>query len=132
MLVTHTRINKGNLSQFNQYKGQPRNLLIWDESLLVSESRIISQRRIEKAIGYRRPDLSPDCEALKFFDTVISVIDDELERQKLGGKPEVIRFPELTSLEADIIKRQIGRGLVEEVLLSFLEICQEPVRVVYT
>lgn len=132
MLVTHTRINKGNLSQFNQYRSQPRNLLIWDESLLVSESRVISHKQIKKAIGYRTPDLPPNCEALRFFNETIPVIDSELERQRLGEKPEVIRLPVLTSLEVDIIKSQIGRGLIEEVLLSFMDISQESIRVAYT
>ncbi len=132
MLVTHTRINKGNLSQFNQYHGHPRNLLIWDESLLVTDSRVISHKKIKKAIGYRSPDLSKDCEAIEFFNEVIPIIDDELKRQMLGGEPKVIRLPALTSIEVDIIKKQIGRGSVEEVLLSFMDICQEPVRAAYT
>lgn len=132
MLVTHTRITTGNLSQFNQYQGQPRNLLIWDESLLVSESRVISNKQVKKAFGYRSPDLSSGSEAVKFFNAVIPVIDKELERQKDGGKPEVIRLPALTTLEVDIIKRQIGKGAIEEVLLSFMDISQEPIRVAYT
>jgi hypothetical protein len=39
MLITHQRIraNAANLRQYNQYKGQPRNLLIYDESLLTSD-----------------------------------------------------------------------------------------------
>ncbi|MBA2660554.1 MAG: hypothetical protein H0U72_13755 [Nitrosospira sp.] len=132
MLVTHTRINKNNLSQFNQYQGNPRSLLIWDESLLVSEARVISHKQIKKSFGYRSPDLSPDCEAVKFFNEVIPVIDEELERQRLGGEAKVIRLPVLTGLEVDIIKRQVGKGPVEEVLRSFMDISQEPVRVAYT
>lgn len=39
MLITHQRIRskKDNLHQYNLYKGQPRNLLIYDESLMVSD-----------------------------------------------------------------------------------------------
>jgi hypothetical protein len=38
MLITHQRIraSESNLRQYNQYKGKPRNLLIYDESLLTS------------------------------------------------------------------------------------------------
>lgn len=39
MLVTHQRIRskKNNLDQYNLYKGQPRNLLLYDESLMISD-----------------------------------------------------------------------------------------------
>src|SRR6185437_7753531 len=39
MLITHQRIRskKNNLSQYNLYKGQPRHLLLYDESLMVSD-----------------------------------------------------------------------------------------------
>lgn len=40
MLITHQRIRskkKDNLSQYNLYKGQPRHLLLYDESLMVSD-----------------------------------------------------------------------------------------------
>lgn len=98
MLATHTRINKNNLSQFNQYRGNPRSLLIWDESLLVSEARVISHKQIKKSFGYRSPDLSPDCETVKFFNEVIPVIDEELERQRLGGKLRLYGSPSSQAL----------------------------------
>jgi hypothetical protein len=39
MLITHQRIRskKNNLSQYNTYKGQPRHLLLYDESLMTSD-----------------------------------------------------------------------------------------------
>ncbi len=39
MLVTHQRIRskKNNLDQYNLFKGQPRNLLLYDESLMISD-----------------------------------------------------------------------------------------------
>lgn len=39
MLITHQRIRskKSNLDQYNYFQGQPRNLLIYDESLMVSD-----------------------------------------------------------------------------------------------
>jgi hypothetical protein len=39
MLITHQRIRskKDNLNQYNFFKGQPRNLLLYDESLMVSD-----------------------------------------------------------------------------------------------
>lgn len=50
MLVTHQRVRskKDNLSQYNVYKGQPRHLLIYDESLMISD---VQQFDFEKLCG---------------------------------------------------------------------------------
>lgn len=52
LLVTHNRIRAGNLKQFNLYQGQPRNLLLWDESLIVSDSSYILSHLLEGSIGF--------------------------------------------------------------------------------
>jgi hypothetical protein len=132
MLVTHTRIHKGNLSQFNEYRGKARNLLVWDESLLVSESRFISHRQVKKALGFRLPDLQADCEAVRYFGSVIATIDEELARQKAGEDVQLISIPELSTTEADTIRHQIGNGTIEEALQQLLLIAQRPLRVAYT
>jgi hypothetical protein len=132
MLVTHSRIKRGKLGQFNQYQGRPRNLLIWDESLLVSNSRFISHRKIKKAFGHRQPDMSEGCEAIKYFQKAIEHINDELERQKAGGDPIAITLPTLSDLEMTTMLKEVGSGAVEEPLRAFLEMCQEPLRAAHT
>lgn len=50
MLVTHQRVRskKDNLSQYNYFKGEPRHLLIYDESLMISD---VQQFDFEKLCG---------------------------------------------------------------------------------
>jgi hypothetical protein len=132
MLVTHNRIHRGNLAQFNEYKGKPRNLLIWDESLLVSNSRYISHRSMKKALGYRIPDIGETSEAAQYFRTALLTIEAELASQQKGNEPQAVNLPVLAPTALDIIKQQIGTGTVEEVLRDFLAMSQEPLRVVYT
>lgn len=132
MLVTHNRIHKGNLKQFNEYRGVPRNLLIWDESLLVSNSRFISHRNIKKAFGYRVPDMDTGCEAIQYFSGAIDALDEELLRQQSGEGPRVVDLPALSEVSQATISNQIGSGGIEEVLHELLKVSQEPLRVAYT
>lgn len=132
MLVTHSRIQKGNLKQFNGYRGNPRNLLLWDEALIVSESRFISHKQVKKSLGFRLPDLRENCEAIRYFNTAIALIDEELAEQKAGSEPQLLTLPQLDIPTRDIIKKQIGAGTVEEVLQDLLAVSQQPIRVAYT
>lgn len=132
MLVTHNRIHKGNLKQFNEYQGAPRNLLIWDESLLVSNSRFISHRNIKKAFGYSAPDMGTGCEAIQYFSDAISALDGELLRQQSGEEPRVIDLPALSEISKATISSQLGGSGIEEVLHELLRVSQEPLRVAYT
>jgi hypothetical protein len=132
MLVTHSRIHRGNLTQFNEYKGKRRNLLIWDESLLVSNSRYISHIDIKQALGYRTPKVGENSEAVRYFTQAVETIEAELLRQKAGLDPEVIHLPALTPSTIDLISTQIGTGTIEGVLREFLSMSQEPLRVAYT
>ncbi len=130
MLVTHNRIKGGKLDRFNWYRGQPRNLVIWDESLLVSRSRIVSSRSLEKSLGHLRPDLPAHSPAMEFFDAALASIRHELERQQAGGEPQRLGLPTIDDNRLHAIRCDVGTAEVQEALRLFLDMAQEPLRVI--
>lgn len=132
MLVTHQRIKCGNLRQFHCYRGEPRNLLIWDEALLVSDSRAISKRLMQKALGWITPDLGEEHALVRYFGEALAILDAELKRQAQGGKPRAVQAPPLAWDVVERYKARLGEQLTTQPLRDFLEVCQEQLRVVDT
>lgn len=130
MLVTHNRIKGGHLDRFNLYKGQPRHLVIWDESLLISKARLLPSQALKKALGHLRPDLGNDSLALSYFDFTFEAIEQELTRQRAGAKPQRLSLPVIDSNQLYAIQCEVGRSEVQEVLQMFLEMTTEPLRVI--
>lgn len=52
LLITHQRVRGSNLSTFNSCNGKPRDLLIYDESLLIADSTGIPVPSLRGAVGY--------------------------------------------------------------------------------
>ncbi len=130
MLVTHNRIKGGKLDRFNWYRGEPRNLVIWDESLLVSKSRMLSSHALKKSLGHLRPDLATNSPALEFFDAVMGAVEHELERQRAGAEPQRLALPEFDDNLLHAIRSEVGKEEVQEILRQFLDIVYEPLRVI--
>lgn len=130
MLVTHNRIKGGKLDRFNWYRREPRNLVIWDESLLVSRSRLVSSKSLEKSLGHLRPDLPAHSPAVEFFDAALASIAHELERQQAGGEPHRLALPGINDNLLHAIRCDVGTAEVQEALRLFLDMVQEPLRVI--
>lgn len=130
MLVTHNRIKGGKLDRFNWYKGKPRDLVIWDESLLVSRSRLLSSRSLEKSLGHLKPDLPSPSPALMFFEGALEAIEQELVRQRAGSEPQPLELPAIDDNLLHAIRCDVGTAEVQEALRLFLDMAQEPLRVI--
>ena len=51
LLVTHNRVKgKGGIAEFNSYKGEARTLLIWDESLISSQTRGVCETLLKSRL----------------------------------------------------------------------------------
>jgi hypothetical protein len=134
LLVTHQRVKgKGGIRQFNVYNGGLRDLLIWDESLIVSETFAVSYFDAVRAIGYLDP---PDLrktpaliEALSYLNGCVGIVKKEITWQKANpyGHPKTIRFPRLSDVET--YKAALGDKDVVEPLRSLLDLSQEELRV---
>ncbi|MDB5808904.1 MAG: hypothetical protein JWN94_1026 [Betaproteobacteria bacterium] len=131
MLVTHARIKGGNLEQFAKYRGERRNLLIWDESLLVSDARAISKLDLESGLGWIAPRIGKDAEAISYLQTALDTLEAELTAQRSGKAPSAVSLAPLTWEKADEFKRQLGDAAPVQALKQFLNATQEQLRVVH-
>lgn len=51
LFICHARVRDKYLQQFNSFNGQPRNLLIWDESLIATYSQSCETNVLTSIIG---------------------------------------------------------------------------------
>lgn len=136
LLVTHQRVKgRDSVTGCNVFKGNPRSLLIWDETLLASESRAFEDWRIKRAIGF--VELTPSGrtplreEALAYLKGAYQKIRHEMARQKADPEmqPSSFRLPSLSGDQIDCYKRSLGSGEQSDVLRDLLDISQEELRV---
>lgn len=140
VLVTHSKVRRkgSNILTLNQYRGAPRDLVIWDESLLVSDSTAIARLDIESALGGFRPRARASSEAIQhaalgFLEDCWGALEAELAAQRADGRgPGPIRLPERSELELSAYRRILSRDITTDPLRRLVDICQEPLRVVAT
>ncbi len=140
VLATHQNVRTGqNIDEVNIYQGNPRDLVIWDESLLASDHRSVEKMQVEMGRGYLRPmvdngrakaDLQ---ETVAYLDEAWKVFDAELARQHQGNgdsRPKQLTLRSLTPEDqARMIKSVPGGGHLGAVR-ELLAISQAPLRVV--
>jgi len=146
LLVTHNRVRASrNLNQY-QYKGKNRDLVIWDESLLVSESRSIDRTRIKKTLNWLNVSIedidesTPIHAAYAYLQKAWDMIDNDLTRQKEEeAKPRRLQLEELNEDELKTyIKsvRTLERSSMDnpsfDPLVTLLDASQAPLRVIPT
>ena len=80
LLVTHMRVNKGQLDSFYKYMGRNRDLVIYDESLFRSNPTAILWQHLDEAmtLAIRR---SPAPVALEFLKSAQATLTARLSRQ---------------------------------------------------
>ncbi len=138
LLCTHERVRgKGGLEKYNLYQGKPRDLLIWDESLFVSDASSIVAKDLKKAIGYLGPELedrpSEDLKrAFAYLQSAIDTLNSEIaSQQDQGQAANQIRLPELTGPQIQEFKRSLGDDEVCKPLKDLLDMSQNPLRVTF-
>ncbi len=63
LLITHSRVKmSGELEKYAYYKGKPRDLLIWDESLFTSNAESLNLEDIKSTIGWLEPKVEKNRE----------------------------------------------------------------------
>jgi len=134
LLVTHNRVRgNGNIDQYNSFRGKPRDLFIWDESLFIAESHAISIRKLEQAIGWFEPLLKDNpfrgC-SLDYLKGSMSIINREVERQKKGEDPSIIMFHELLEGLLPIYKEMLGNSKQVDGLKRFYDLSDREFRVI--
>lgn len=105
MLVTHARLQGGdeNLPQYGFYKGRPRDLVIYDESLVSTDNWALSVKVLVETVAASSGVLTELGEndtpatraALDYLGTVKDRVIGEMARLEAGRKPRRIPFPKL-------------------------------------
>jgi hypothetical protein len=141
MLVTHARVrDSSKLAQFSHYRGKPRDLLIYDESLIVSDSIGLALRDLKGCIGYlekKYDDSEKHGAAVRYLQSCLDVIQAKLDA--LGNDADgeasgeaIIELPPLDHVTREAHKATLGKSAVVLPGLNLLEIGQDPVRVIKT
>jgi hypothetical protein len=121
LLVTHNRLRSSDagLTERLKYRGEDRSLVIWDESLLVSEHRTIRHADILSSLGGLTPQVEAMADgsdaktarltALRFADECGRVLSSELARQRKskGAKPKTVRLPDLSPERLDAYRKSL-------------------------
>ena len=101
MLVTHQRVRGGqaSLSRFRTYRGEPRQLMIYDESLFVSDSkamRVVDAKRSQGWLTAAESQDPAEVEAVRWIRSTLSLIDDTMGRsQENDGLFEPTALPKI-------------------------------------
>ena len=143
LLCTHERIRgKAGLEQYNLYQGKPRDLLIWDESLFISDASSIEAKELNQAVGYLGPEIEDNPpeelkQAFAYLQSAKEILNSEIESQKNQGQSASrIMLPELTGPQIHEFKRAISDreprdSEVYRPLKNLLDMSQNPLRVIF-
>jgi len=136
LLLTHQRIKgKNGISHFNVYKGKPRSLVMWDETLLVSDTFAFEDDRVRASWAWLREMdrvKSPDRdEALAYLGDAIERIKKEMALQQADPErnPRSFTLATLTGEKIETYKSALGSSDQAELLKDLLDISQENLRV---
>lgn len=126
MLGSHSRIQRSDeMPSFCRHKGQPRDLLIWDESLISSDTRIVEVHDADRALSYfcaddRRPLLR------EIHERFLAKTAEELVKQQAGSEPSV--FVLITDEELKVAMAELGGPVRGELAWASLRKAQEALR----
>jgi hypothetical protein len=139
LLLTHNRVKgKGGIEQFLQFNGQPRDLMVWDESLIKSEGKSLSYVIINSGLRWWQARYchsgapSPmHARALEYVEKALGILQEELDRQGTNpnGDPQILHLPRLTADEVRQYKEVFGGTGVTEQVRELLEVSQQDLRV---
>lgn len=136
LLVTHSRVRgSGAVESYNIYNGEPRSLVIWDESLFICDAFGVELWKLENGYHAIKNPSSyyHDPKLAAFLNEGLSKLKVDLKSQQDGNSQKVLNMPPLSADEINTFQKCLSEGLrrrhnpdVEDVL-TFLSWCQEEV-----
>ncbi|MGD9713778.1 MAG: hypothetical protein AB7V46_17210 [Thermomicrobiales bacterium] len=132
MLVAHNRIRMADgHAAFMTFKGKPRNLLIWDESLIASEAACFDLDALDKAVGlvkgaWRR--VPGGKVAGERLDACLVAIDEAI-KDASETKASILELPELTDRELDDTRAMVPDDDAAKPVADLLSVYREDLRV---
>ncbi|WP_428417382.1 hypothetical protein [Methylibium sp.] len=143
-LVTHARVRGGtDFALFGQHEGQPRALMVYDETLLRSDSFAFAEVEMRKALACLRIELESNTDPLSvallaYLDGAASTIAGALLALRFDGDPHAngvrVELPfleehQLDSYRATVRAHRSGLGPWAEQLDTLLSVSQESLQV---
>jgi hypothetical protein len=136
MLVSHARVRMGaGLERFNTYKGKPRDLLIYDESLIASDAKGISARELKAAVASLAVLIDKREGAaglLTYLGGAMSAIDTALEKAKLTTRPQMVKLVHPMDGLVEEYRALIPRRASMAPVVTLLDLAHEDLRVIST
>lgn len=143
MLVTHSRVNLGNdYELFGRHKGRDRALMVWDESLMRSESVSIDSRTLAAATASMAA-LATDAPAfpatIGYLQQCMGAVELTMAELRERGDPNALgaelTFPDRSTIElanyaATVMAVPRLPFPFKEAGRDFLAVSQEPLRLV--
>lgn len=141
MLVSHERIRRGAgvAPAVCMHRGAPRDLLIWDESLMVAEATALSWPEVDTSIRLVTRLLLPSSSLRAWLQRSSCDVQREMDAQGAGAMPSVLTLSDGLRLdEAQQELHQLGRygtrlrrGAIEAAG-AYIRLAQQPVSVALT
>lgn len=135
MLVTHQRVRGGAEHKlFTMHKGEPRDVMIYDESLFKSDTFAVSERDIRKSLAWLWEDVAGRTDK---YESLLEYLGDCTGRisaalAAIKANPEhaedIITLPERISLELAGYSELLAGRLELEPLRNLLDVSQNPLR----
>ena len=130
MLVTHQRVRGCSTETFNLYHGKPRDLLLYDETLLVSDSVGIPLNFLNGALASMvaiSGNTAKYQPLIEYVTVAMKSIKDVLDGE---DRDVVITLPELAPVELEDFKKLADKLSQYEHVRQFLNIVDHDIRVV--
>lgn len=137
MLVAHNRIRmKDGHDQFMTFKGKPRDLLIWDESLVASEAKGFDLDAFDKAIGlvkgaWRRFTDDKHTAASEWLDACQACMDGTI-KAATQSRPEMLQLPTLSDASLLGIREMLPEDDAAKPVADLLDFYREELRAMPT
>ena len=137
VLVTHNKIRGDTgLDRFIIHRGKKRDLMLYDESLIVSDSTGINVPLLRGSLGWLREvkgNSDRYADVIDYLSSALAKIQDELDWQtRSGGRSGVISLPSLSDAQAQAYAGLVPLHSVMEPASVLLSLHKEPLRVVST
>lgn len=139
-LVTHARVRGGaDNPLFLEHRGVPRTLMVYDESLVRSDTEVIAEKRLRKQLAALkehvrgRPEEVSFQPLFKFADSAVERIMNALQHCKSNPQSSqiiMIEPPDWVSLEG--FRSLLGKSEEWESLRRLLDVVGAPLRLMLT
>ena len=139
MLVSHARIRGGmNAALFSHHRDRPRNLLIWDETLMTTRAESLSWQDVKSAVERVGADVPPGSPLASCLQTAVQALGKEVKAQESAPPAPSLLIADADLEAAQEQARQLGdwgtlmRRAAVKTIRTLMTMAERPVAVVRT